>query len=96
MATMPRSRRFRIALGYGLLSAVLVPFSYAVAHGSPLLVVPFIALLAPAFLFGVVFGFGSDWPMIATCLVVAVIQFIAAYGVLALIGFVRRDIERTR
>ena len=93
----PVRRKFlALSIAYGVFSAATVPFGFAVAHGSALVGMLYAVLLAPVFFLGAVMGIGKDWSLLSTCLFVFVIQSIAAFILLTIVGFIKRDVERTK
>ncbi len=85
-----------LSVTYGAVSAAIVPFGFAIAHGSAIVGVLYAVFLAPVLFLGAVMDIGKDWSLLSTCLLVFVIQFIAAYILLKIIGFIKRDVERTK
>ena len=96
MPQSPSRKLLMYSAGYGAFSVALVPFGFAIAHGSVFIAVLFALLLAPVFLVGAIAGVGEEWPLPATCAYVFIVQSVAAYLVLSIVGLIKRDTERIK
>jgi hypothetical protein len=96
MSSSTRRRYLAFSAGYGALSAAIVPLGFAIAHGSAIVSALYAVFLAPVFLLGAITGIGKEWSLLSTCLFVFVIQFVAAILLLNIVGFIKRDVERTK
>lgn len=90
----PHRRYVLISLAVGAISVLLSFASYAFAHGSPVIGVLVFGFLTPAIAVLNLLGIHNA-SLTATYAVVFTVQFASSYLLCLLVGFIKRDVDRT-